>query len=84
MERLAVDLTVGDRHWLFVLEKPGGAGSRADIYLQPPLEGSSRLGLEAELRELLRERIDQVTLHPGEFPLADGRDAVLPSVNEEV
>jgi hypothetical protein len=84
VERLAVDLTAGNRHWLFVLEKPGRAGSRADIYLQPLPEGSSRSGLEAELRELLRERVDRVTLHPGEFPLADGRDNALPSVNEEV
>jgi hypothetical protein len=84
VERLAVDLTAGNRHWLFVLEKPGRAGSGADIYLQPPLGGSSRSGLEAELKELLGEWADQVTLHPGEFPLADGRDDILPSINEEV
>jgi hypothetical protein len=84
VERLAVDLTAGDRHWLFVLNRPGGADSGADVYLQPPPGGSSRSGLEAELRELLGRRADHVTLHPGEFPLADGRNDALPSVNEEV
>jgi hypothetical protein len=82
-ERLAVDLTAGNRHWLFVLDKPGGSGSRADIYLKPPLGGAFRSGLEAELRKLLGKWTDQVTLHAGEFPLADGRDGALSSVNEE-
>jgi hypothetical protein len=84
VDRLALDLAAGDRHWLFVLDKPGGAGSRADIYLQPPPGGFRRAGLEAELRELLGKWTERLTLHPGEFPLADGRNGVLPSVNEEV
>jgi hypothetical protein len=83
-ERLALDLTAGDRHWLFVLDKPGGAGSRADVYLQPPFEEASRPGLEAELRELLGKWADQVILHRGEFSLEDGRNDALPSINEEV
>jgi hypothetical protein len=81
-ERLAVDCTAETRRWLFVLDKPGEADSRADLYVRPPPEKPVP---EAEIRELLGDFVRRWVVHPGEMPpFADSEDDSLFSVNEEV
>jgi hypothetical protein len=88
-ERLGVDIAAGDaagtaadrRRWLFVLDKPGKAGARAEVTFDPPLRASP----EREVRKLLAPFAGEITVKEGRpSPCGDCRNDDLPSVNEEV
>jgi hypothetical protein len=85
-ERLALDIMLESRRWLFVLHKPGEGPPRTDVCLYPPLEGESPEALEREIREALGPAGGAVTVTPpGETPFfADSRDETLRSINKEV
>lgn len=85
-ERLALDIGLVSRRWLFVLDKPQETVPKLDVYVVPPPEGTSPLALEGELREILGNIGGNIRVKTsGKMPFfADSRDETLRSINEEV
>ncbi|WP_041611015.1 hypothetical protein [Treponema primitia] len=85
--RLFLDIYSERRRWAFMLENPGGKGSRAVVGIFPSLEPGRGISLEKELLTLLGPLAEQVTLRDiGEGFLfeEDDLDMSLSVVNEEV
>jgi hypothetical protein len=82
-ERLGVDIAGKRRRWLFILDKVGKTGARAEVALAPPLPAGS--SPDREIRKLLAPFVRDIVLKEGDlFPWGDCGDKDLPSVNEEV
>jgi hypothetical protein len=89
--RLAVDVAGGERRWLFVMNRPACSPEGAEagisevrVSIWPPTGRRERDVLEREIREVLGPLGGRVVLRDGEPLLADCRNEVLSSINEEV
>jgi hypothetical protein len=85
-ERLALDIGLASRRWLFVWDKPPETAPRLDVYVTPPPAGETPLTMERELREILGDVRGNIRVKfPEKMPFfADSRDETLLSVNKEV
>jgi hypothetical protein len=85
-ERLALDILLDSRRWLFVMDKPQEAAPGLDVYVSPFPKKTSPETLEREIREALGSAGGDIRIKSaGKMPFfADSRDETLLSVNKEV
>jgi hypothetical protein len=85
-ERVALDIGLDSRRWLFVLDSPRQKAPSLEVYVSPLPAGTSPAALERELQEALGAIRGGLRIKVSEKPafFADSRDETLLSVNEEV
>jgi hypothetical protein len=85
-ERLALDISLASRRWLFVLNASKKAVPGIDLYVSPFPEGTTLESLEREIREALGPIGGDIHVkNPGKMSFfADSQDKTLRSVNKEV
>jgi hypothetical protein len=85
-ERLALDISLASRRWLFVLNTPKEEVPGSDLYVSPFPEGMTPESLEREIRKVLGPiGVDIYVKNPGKMSFfADSQDKTLRSVNKEV